>query len=63
MEELEKRLRGRGTDQEKVILKRLENAKLEMDCAPQYSYRIINDDLERAYHELKALILSCLGLG
>ena len=63
MGELEKRLRGRGTDEEKVIRKRLENASVEMSCAPQYSFQIVNDDLERAYHELKTVILSCLGLG
>lgn len=63
MEELEKRLRGRGTDAEKVVLKRLENARAEMEYAPQYTYQIINDDLEKAYRELKTVILSGLGLG
>lgn len=63
MEELEKRLRGRATDAEKVIQKRLENARSEMDCAPQYTFQIINDDLEKAYRELKTVILSGLGLG
>ncbi|MDF7826446.1 guanylate kinase [Pontiellaceae bacterium B12227] len=62
MEELEKRLRGRGTDEEKVILKRLENAAGEMESAKEYSFQIINDDLEKAYHELKTVILSGLGL-
>jgi guanylate kinase len=63
MEELEKRLRGRGTDEEKVIKKRLENAAAEMDCVKEYSYQIINGDLEKAYHELKTVILSGIGLG
>ena len=58
MEELEKRLRGRGTDEEKVIQKRLDNAKAEMACAKEYSFQIINDDLEAAYQELKTAILS-----
>lgn len=58
MEELEKRLCGRGTDEEKVIRTRLENAKAEMECASEYSFRIINDDLETAYQELKNIILS-----
>ena len=62
MEELEKRLRGRGTDEEKVIQKRLDNAKAEMECAKEYSYQIINDELETAYHELKTVILSALGV-
>ena len=63
MEELEKRLRGRGTDDEKVIQKRLDNAKAEMDCAKEYSFQIINDDLETAYNELKTVILSRTELG
>ena len=62
MEELEKRLRGRGTDEEKVIRKRLDNAKAEMECAKEYSYQIVNDELETAYHELKTVILSALGV-
>jgi len=62
MEELEDRLRGRGTDEEKVIQKRLDNAKAEMKFATKYSFQIVNDDLEKAYHELKTVILSALGV-
>lgn len=62
MEVLEARLRGRGTDDEKVICRRLRNAEAEMACAAQYRFRIVNDDLEQAYAELKALILRESGL-
>ncbi|MEI6891143.1 MAG: guanylate kinase [Pontiella sp.] len=62
MEELEKRLRGRGTDEEKVIKKRLDAAAGEMKCAKEYSFQIMNDDLETAYHELRTVILSGMGL-
>lgn len=62
MEELEQRLRGRGTDDEGVICKRLKNAAAEMDCAKEYSFRIINDDLEKAHAELRAVILAECGL-
>ncbi|MEN7973660.1 MAG: guanylate kinase [Verrucomicrobiota bacterium] len=62
MEELEERLRGRGTDEEKTIRKRLANAQAEMECAPEYSFQIVNDDLEKAYHELKSVILTQAGL-
>jgi len=62
LEELEIRLRGRGTDSEHVVRKRLENAKGEMEHASEYTYQVINDDLEQAYSDLKALILSGLGL-
>lgn len=58
-EELERRLRGRGTDSEDVIRLRLENAKKEMEFAKtkgKYEYTIINDDLEKAADELRAIL-------
>jgi len=60
-EELEKRLRGRGTDKDSVIKKRLDTAIEEMEQAPKYSHQIVNDDLDTAYAELKGIILSALG--
>ncbi|WP_372806236.1 guanylate kinase [Pontiella sp.] len=62
MEELEKRLRGRATDEEKVIQKRLENAAAEMACRNEYTFQIVNDDLDKAYHELKSVFLSAIGM-
>lgn len=62
MEVLEARLRGRCTDEERVIAKRLRNATEEMAHASEYAYRIVNDDLESAYREFRALILSRMGL-
>ena len=53
----------RGTDDAKVIPKRLDAAEGEMACAKEYTFQIINDDLEKAYHELKTVILSGIGLG
>jgi guanylate kinase len=61
-EELELRLRGRGTDKGSVIKKRLTTAIEEMEHAKKYSYQIINDDLDTAYADLKAVILSALGV-
>ena len=58
-EELEKRLRGRGTDSEEVIQLRLHNAKKEMEFAKtqgKYEYVIINDDLQRAANELREIL-------
>ena len=58
-EELERRLRGRGTDSEEVIQTRLHNAKKEMEFAKtkgKYEYTIVNDDLERAADELRAIL-------
>ena len=48
LEILEKRLRGRGTETEEVVLRRLANAKGEIDRLGEYSYLIINDQLENA---------------
>ena len=62
VEELERRLRGRGTDAEHVVRKRLNNAKGEMDHAAEYASQVVNDDLEKAYSDLKAIVLSGLGL-
>lgn len=56
VEELERRLRGRGTEDETQIETRLRNARSEMDRAPEYDVRIVNDDLERACSELEEVI-------
>lgn|SRR5574344_23486 len=59
LEILEKRLRGRGTDPEDVIRLRLDNAKKEMEFAKlhgKYEYTIVNDDLEKAAEELRAIL-------
>ena len=56
LEELERRLRGRGTETEEKILQRLETARRELPLAENYDYRIINDDPERAAHELAAIM-------
>ena len=58
-EELERRLRGRGTDSEEVIQLRLANAKKEIEFAKtkgKYEYTIINDDLQKAADELCAIL-------
>lgn len=58
-EELERRLRGRGTDSEEVIQFRLKNAIKEMEFAQnngKYEYTIINDDLQKAAAELRAIL-------
>lgn len=55
MEVLESRLRGRGTDSEAVIQKRLDNARREIEQSHWYDHQIINDQLERAVGELVAL--------
>lgn len=48
MEVLETRLRGRGTDAEAAIAKRLAQAQEELTAAPTFDYQIVNDDLDQA---------------
>lgn len=57
-EELERRLRGRGTDSPESIATRLENARAEMDAADDYDVVVVNDDLEQATEELLAVLES-----
>lgn len=56
LEELEKRLRKRGTDSEDKILGRLETARREYEQLSRYSYIVINDDADTAAGELNAII-------
>lgn len=56
MEELKKRLTGRGTDTERAIEARLIRARQEYAEADFYNYIIVNDDAERASKELSAII-------
>ena len=57
-EELEKRLRGRGTESEEKVRLRLKTALAELPYAEKYDYRIVNNDLETAYTELRAIFVS-----
>ena len=52
-EELEHRLRERHTETEDKILERLETARREIPCAPEYDYQIVNNDLDAAYDQLR----------
>lgn len=61
-EELEHRLRGRGTETEEKIRERLETAKRELPYAPQYDYQIVNGgDIEAAYQSLRDVFLKSTG--
>ena len=61
MEILEQRLRSRATDKEEAILKRLNQAKVEMEFAHSgeapHDKIVINDDLEKAYKEVRDFIV------
>jgi len=56
MEELEKRLRGRGTDSEEKLLKRLERAKLELEDKNRYDHIVVNDSASLAAQEILNII-------
>lgn len=54
--ELERRLRGRGTDSEPVIARRLRDAVTDMQHHAEFDYVIVNDDFERAVADLRQVI-------
>ncbi len=60
LETLEKRLRGRGTDSDEVILERLKNARSEILRSDDYDHLVINDDVTKAYQDLKSIVSSLL---
>lgn len=57
-EELEIRLRGRGTDPEDVIALRLKNAREEVSHWPKYTFRLLSTDKETDYTLFKHLLLT-----
>jgi guanylate kinase len=58
MEELEARLRGRLTDSQDAIDRRLATALHEMEALPDYDYAVVNDNLGVAAAEVCAIFLS-----
>ena len=56
IEELERRLVGRGTESREVIDKRLAAAKEEITYSDQFDYTVINDDVDRAKEEILNII-------
>ena len=55
-EELEHRLTARGTDSPEKIEKRLLRAKVEMNAAKDYDYFVVNDTVESAVEEMRAIM-------
>lgn len=58
MEELEKRLSGRGSDSEESVRVRLANADYEMAEMDKFDYTVINDDLPTAVDEVRSIIVA-----
>ena len=56
MKELKSRLKRRAEDQEAVIETRLANAKVEIEHWRDYDFIVINQDLDQAYNEVRAIV-------
>ena len=56
IEELAKRLRGRGTDSEEAVERRLAAAAGEIAVAREYTYTIVNDTVEHSVQTLAAIV-------
>ena len=54
--ELERRLRGRGTEPEEVIQKRMKTSQYELSRAFRYQYIVLNDDVEKAVERITTII-------
>jgi len=58
LDELGRRLRGRGSEDEKTIALRLNNAEQEMQAAGDYDYLIVNDVLGEAVESLRSILIA-----
>ncbi len=56
VEELRRRLNGRGTDAPEVIEQRLAKASYELTFAPQFDHVVVNDNLEKAEQEVYRIV-------
>lgn len=56
LEELERRLRSRGTDDEETIIRRLESARSELAAAAKYGYIVINDIVKDTVDTIDAIL-------
>jgi len=58
LEELSRRLRGRGSEDEQTIALRLHNAAKELEASAAYDYLIVNDDLDEAVESLRSILVA-----
>lgn len=56
MKALEERLRGRGTDADEVIRRRLEIARREIAAAPDFDYAVVNEHIDEAVRDLRRIV-------
>lgn len=62
VEELEKRLKKRATDSIATITERVNNAKSELERKDDFDFKIVNDDFDRAYEDLRSIIEGILNV-
>ena len=55
-DDLEKRLRKRNTEDEDTIQRRLNAAKVELERADKFDYKIVNDDISRAIKSIEDIV-------
>lgn len=60
LEELENRLRGRGTETEEVIKSRVAKATHEFGFKDQYKFIVVNDQLDKAVDDVRQIILKAM---
>jgi guanylate kinase len=56
LRELEQRLRGRHTEDEETIKKRLAQVKIELERSKKYDFIVINDNIDRAVGEIENIV-------
>lgn len=61
IEGLQRRLRGRGTETEEALQRRLQKASSELALADRYDYQVVNDDLDRAVQEICDILTQEIG--
>jgi guanylate kinase len=54
--ELERRLRGRGSDSEETIVRRLADARRDLEHAREFDYVVVNDKFDSALDEIRAIV-------
>lgn len=59
LDALRRRLEARGTETPESLSLRLNNARGELEAAPEFDFVVVNDDLETAYEELRTIYRAC----
>ena len=63
LDELERRLRGRGTDSEDAVRRRLEVARRELECVSRYRHQVVNDLPDEAVQRICSILAGAAAQG